>query len=796
MSENGIRTLVVTKNADVAAQMETLLKQATGSFSVTRSESARDAASQCKSAPPDCILYDNGNDEDGAAFIQILEQECGQVPAPVVTLLPDEKKQVLAKLIKAGVTDYLLLPDLQPDTVSRTMRYALERRVLEKRLSEQRNLFKAVLGGSPGFIAIKNEQLQYQAVNPAFCAFLGKGLDEIVGKTDDSIFGKKDAELYKKDDSHVLKSGIPQTKRVEMTGVEGARWLEVLRTPIIDSKGEVAGVFFAGHDVTAAIELEAQVDELKGTLDSVSVDQSEMLCRVAAKGVLTYVNSAVCRAFGKTQDELVGQGFSTLIPKEAQTEVRNLLASLKPDNPAGTHRQKVNVGGEERWQEWTTRAMYGDNGKLDEFVSVGHDITALVRAEEAAAEARAERDAKAGEIDALAKARQAAEDAAAAQKGAIEEKEAALAQAQQERDAAVKERDDARKAAEEAAAAQKGALEEKEAALVQAQQERDVIVKERDAAAKERDDVRQALAEVQQQLDQKNQELQGIQERIGALEAQNNELQQKAAQLEQAVKEKEDALGGVQQEVASRDAALREKEAAVADLERRLQESDQLLKAGEAALAESEAEAKKIKEQADQAAAELGHVGQRLEDVYALVPTGVFELAAGTKVTFMSQGACDILGCKPEEAESGNLVLLDFFDAKDKKAATECMKESMQHRRRTSGEYRVARRDGSSVDVILTAAPIVRDDKIQGMLVALTDVSAGKQAGLMLESIRRLADTAATTAGMLTGVARLTSGLVQNGETALDAGKLDALEKAAESARQVLEELLTQKPSK
>jgi hypothetical protein len=123
------------------------------------------------------------------------------------------------------------------------------------------------------------------------------------------------------------------------------------------------------------------------------------------------------------------------------------------------------------------------------------------------------------------------------------------------------------------------------------------------------------------------------------------------------------------------------------------------------------------------------------------------------------------------------------------------MKESMQHRTRTSGEFRILRRDGSGLDVLLTAAPIVRDDKIQGMQVALTDISEGKEAGQMLESVRRLADTAAAAAGLLTGVARITSGLVQHEELHLDPKKLDAFERATDDARAVLEDLLTQRPS-
>ncbi len=742
MSDSAIRTLLVTKDDGVANQLDGLLKQATGAFNVTRHESAKDAAAACKSTAPDCILYDqSGTGEDGAAFIQMLESQCGHIPAPIIVLLAEEKKPVLAKLIKAGVADYLVLKDLPPDTVSRTMRAALERHVLETRLHQQRNLFKAVLGGSPGLIAIKNASLEYQAVNPVFCAFLGKSQEDVVGKTDDAVFAKKDAEIYKKDDLNVLKNGIPQSKRIEMIGAEGARVLEVVRTPIIDSAGEISGVFFAGHDITAARDLEAQLQALHSTLDSVSLDQQEMVCRIAPKGVLSYVNRAVCAAFGKKHEQLHGQGFSTLIPKDAQTEVRNLLASLKPESPSGVHRQKITVNGEERWQEWTTRAIYNEGGKLEEFISVGRDVTALVGAEHATQEVRGELEAAKASLAEIGEARKAAEDAAQAHKAAMEEKDAALARVNDERDALAK-----------------------------------------------------SVGGLEHQVREKDQALGGLQDRLGQAEGQLHEAHEKLQQHDQAFREKDEAIARAQQEASAREGALRDRETAFNDLERRFQEMEQLLKANEGELAERETQVKQAREQAEHLRGELDHLSNKLHDLLTLIPTAVFELAAGTKITFMSPAASEILGCDPQEADGGALTLLDFFDAKDKKGATECMKESMQHRTRTSGEFRIVRRDGSSQEVFLTAAPVVRDDKIQGMQVALTDISAGKEAGKMLETVRRLADTAAATAGMLTGVARITSGLVQNEGVDLDPRKLEAFEKATDSARGLLEELLTQRP--
>jgi PAS domain S-box-containing protein len=737
MSESAISTLLVTQDSEVASQMEGLLKQATGSFSLTRSDSARSAVDACKSKTPDCILYEqNGSDDDGVAFLQQLAEHCGPMPAPVIVLVREEKKPQLAKFIKSGAADYLLLPALQPDTLSRTVRYALERRVLEKRLMEQRNLFKAVLGGSPGFIALKNETLQYQAVNGAFCAFLGKSQEDIVGKGDESLFSKKDAETYKKDDAHVLKNGVPQIKRIEITGTEGPRWFDVVRTPIFDAAGAIAGVFFAAHDVTAAKELETQLDTVQGTLRRVSEDQAEMVCRVAAKGILTFVNEATCRAFGKSESDLTGQGFSTLIPKDSQTEVRNLLASLKPNNATGSHRQRVVVGnGPARWQEWTTRAIYGDDGKLAEFICVGHDVTPLVELEEAATQLKTELAAKESALAELSQAGQSAEHSLASLQQTVAEKEAALAKVQQEMD-----------------------------------------------------QHRQAASEQARLVEEKANELKALQERLGQAEG-------RLGELESALGEKDGALAQSRQEAESHEKALRERESLAGELERRVQESEQLLKSNEAALAEREAKAREAQQRVEQLELELQGAKQRHDDLLALIPSGIMELAAGMKITSMTPAVHPILGCSAQEAEGG-LVLLDFLQPEDKKGATECMKESMQQRKVTSGEYRIVRRDGTRTDVVLTAAPLVRDTKIMGMMVALTDVSAGKQAGKTAESIRRLAGATAATASMLSGVARLTAGLVDEGAQGLDAGKLERLELAARDARSVLEDLLSDKPRK
>ena len=105
-------------------------------------------------------------------------------------------------------------------------------------------------------------------------------------------------------------------------------------------------------------------------------DQSELICRYSADGILTFVNEVYCRYFGKTPEELIGHRFFPLIHPDDQPLLEGFIAGLNPDNPVGIVEHRVILeGGELRWQQWSDRAIFNNQGRLVEFHAVGRDIT-------------------------------------------------------------------------------------------------------------------------------------------------------------------------------------------------------------------------------------------------------------------------------------------------------------------------------------------------------------------------------------------------------------------------------------
>lgn len=105
-------------------------------------------------------------------------------------------------------------------------------------------------------------------------------------------------------------------------------------------------------------------------------DQTELICRFLPDGTLSFVNGAYCRYFDKRREDLLGHSFMPLIPDEDQSAVQTQVGSLSLQTPVVTYEHRVIMpDGRVRWQRWTDRALFDEDGNVQEYASVGRDIT-------------------------------------------------------------------------------------------------------------------------------------------------------------------------------------------------------------------------------------------------------------------------------------------------------------------------------------------------------------------------------------------------------------------------------------
>ncbi|MEI7433749.1 MAG: PAS domain S-box protein [Methanomicrobiales archaeon] len=107
-------------------------------------------------------------------------------------------------------------------------------------------------------------------------------------------------------------------------------------------------------------------------------DQTEFICRFLPDGTHVFVNEAYCRYFGLARENIIGSRFSPDLPREDREMVARVLSTRTPEHPVETIEQRIIMpDGNIRWQRWVDRAIFNSEGKLEEFQSVGRDITEL-----------------------------------------------------------------------------------------------------------------------------------------------------------------------------------------------------------------------------------------------------------------------------------------------------------------------------------------------------------------------------------------------------------------------------------
>ncbi len=127
-----------------------------------------------------------------------------------------------------------------------------DRKRWEKALLDSEALYESLVESLPVCILRKDLAGRFTFANRAFCRELGKRPHEVLGKTDADFYPEELARKYAADDRRVQETGELFTDVEGHTNAEGTRtYVEVIKSPLRDSRGEAIGTQALFWDVTA-----------------------------------------------------------------------------------------------------------------------------------------------------------------------------------------------------------------------------------------------------------------------------------------------------------------------------------------------------------------------------------------------------------------------------------------------------------------------------------------------------------------------------------------------------------------
>lgn len=165
-----------------------------------------------------------------------------------------------------------------------------ERKLAEKDLIKQKEMFELVINSVPIRIFWKDLNSVYIGCNPSFAKAAGlKDSESVIGKNDFDLIWGKEAQRFINDDKQVISTGKPKIGYDEnYTTPDGKpRWWHTSKMPLKDSVGKTIGVIATSEDITeskiAELDLawESEITDTLATLYKPSINLDVSLKELA-----------------------------------------------------------------------------------------------------------------------------------------------------------------------------------------------------------------------------------------------------------------------------------------------------------------------------------------------------------------------------------------------------------------------------------------------------------------------------------------------------------------------------------
>jgi two-component system cell cycle sensor histidine kinase/response regulator CckA len=150
----------------------------------------------------------------------------------------------------------------------KVIRDITERKRIEEELLKSYQQQNAILNNISDIAWLKDKESRFIAVNRPFADACGMSPEELVGRTDLDIWQQELAQRYRADDREVMATGRRKQVEEPMVDKEGKKtWIETIKTPIYDNKGEVIGTTGVARDITERKLMEEKLQRAHNELE-------------------------------------------------------------------------------------------------------------------------------------------------------------------------------------------------------------------------------------------------------------------------------------------------------------------------------------------------------------------------------------------------------------------------------------------------------------------------------------------------------------------------------------------------
>lgn len=245
--------------------------------------------------------------------------------------------------------------------------------------------FKTIADRAAYATGIADMQGKLIYANESLARMHGYKLEEILGKPISMLHTRKQLEWVRQVWDDVIETGSLTAIEVWRTRRNGEVFPTLMSlTMIRDKNNEPLYISASAIDITEIKQAEEALRDSEERYRAVVEDMPALVCRFRKVGRLTFVNQVFCQYYDVSPGEVIGNSFFDFIPRNNRNELFSRFKKLTRKSPVASFELEVPGKSESRrWQQWIMRALFDDNGKIQEIQAIGYDVTERKLAEKA-----------------------------------------------------------------------------------------------------------------------------------------------------------------------------------------------------------------------------------------------------------------------------------------------------------------------------------------------------------------------------------------------------------------------------
>ena len=423
MVASNIKLLLIDSEPGGACEIcDALLEVAPTQFAITQAKALPEAIELIKKIPFDVVLFDIAVAESKG--LDVISQLRNINPAlPYIVLSNDDNEDLALEAVKHGAQDYLNKSKATGQVLIRVMRYAIERKRSEENLQIDKEDIQHLLVYADEGIYSVDLKGDCTFINPSAIRMLGYNDEsELLGKHIHALIhhtrvdgspcldnechvytSTRSGKVFHVDDEVLWRadgSSFPVEYRTAPTRVNGLINGSVVTFSDITQRKEIESNLKASHDeleervkertrhlekVNQLLELEIEhrikaqeiLDKERDFISLLLDTVGALVCVLDDEGKIVLFNRACEEVTGYTYDEVIGKFVWDLFIIDEEIEaIKKVIGDLQSGQfPSRYENYWLTKSGERRMVVWSNTVLRNDNGKVQNVIGTGIDIT-------------------------------------------------------------------------------------------------------------------------------------------------------------------------------------------------------------------------------------------------------------------------------------------------------------------------------------------------------------------------------------------------------------------------------------